>query len=354
MPVMAKPRLPYVLREKTRHGRLTWYFRRGTSARVRLPDNYGSAEFITAYNTALAGSVTPTASRNRAAKGTLAWLIGMYKASAAYAALAPSTRRMRDNILQRVIANAGNAMVCDITARTIRQGREDRARTPEAANNFLKVIKGVFGWALEADLIDHDPTRDVKKIRTRTSGFHTWTEDEIERFEQVHPLGTRARLALDLFAYTGLRRGDVQQLGPQHIKDGHIAFRAQKNGEWIHLPILPPLAASIAACETGNLAFMTTTNGLPFASAASFGNWFAKQCIAASAPGRAHGLRKAAAVLAAERGATENQLMAIFGWSSSKIAAIYTRAANRKKIGLEHGSKLDRGQSKNKVAPHPQ
>jgi len=36
--------------------------------------------------------------------------------------------------------------------------------------------------------------------------------------------------------------------------------------------------------------------------------------------------------LAAENGATEHQLMAIFGWRTSKEAERYTKAARRKKM----------------------
>jgi hypothetical protein len=43
-------------------------------------------------------------------------------------------------------------------------------------------------------------------------------------------------------------------------------------------------------------------------------------------------LRKAGAVIAAERGATDEQLKAIFGWSSSAIVAIYTKQARQKKV----------------------
>jgi len=47
----------------------------------------------------------------------------------------------------------------------------------------------------------------------------------------------------------------------------------------------------------------------------------------------AQGLRKAGATLAAgENGATEHQLMAIFGWSSAKMAELYTRKARRKRL----------------------
>jgi hypothetical protein len=41
-------------------------------------------------------------------------------------------------------------------------------------------------------------------------------------------------------------------------------------------------------------------------------------------------LRKAGATIAAERGASERQLMAIFGWQTSKQAVLYTRAAEQK------------------------
>ena len=33
-------------------------------------------------------------------------------------------------------------------------------------------------------------------IATNSDGYHTWTEDEIVQFEQRHPIGTKARLAM--------------------------------------------------------------------------------------------------------------------------------------------------------------
>jgi integrase len=43
-----------------------------------------------------------------------------------------------------------------------------------------------------------------------------------------------------------------------------------------------------------------------------------------------HGLRKAAATRAADRGATTTQLMAWFGWKTASEAERYTRSADRK------------------------
>jgi hypothetical protein len=43
-------------------------------------------------------------------------------------------------------------------------------------------------------------------------------------------------------------------------------------------------------------------------------------------------LRKVAATRAAENGATEFELMAIFGWTDPKIAAPYVKAVNRTRL----------------------
>ena len=100
--------------------------------------------------------------------------------------------------------------LCDITEDTIVAGRERRAEKPHAANNFLKAMRGFFGWAEETKLVPVDPTKGVKLLSGKNpAGFHTWTEEEVARFEARWPLGTRERLAaLDLLLYTGFRRGD--------------------------------------------------------------------------------------------------------------------------------------------------
>ena len=59
-------------------------------------------------------------------------------------------------------------------------------------------------------------------------------------------------------------------------------------------------------------------------------------------PGSAHGVRKIAATRAADAGATEAELMAIFGWTDPKMAALYTRTANRKRLADQAMEKLSR------------
>lgn len=335
------PRKPYLSREKTRHGRYVWYFKRG-GKRVRLPDIYGSPEFNAAYERALTGSTI--APEEKPKSGSLKWLVGQYKKSAAFAALAPATRRARDNIFSQVLADPKNADAefSKITKAHIVKGVDKRAATPNAANNFLKTMSGLFKWAVDAEKIAINPVSGVSKITVKTDGFHAWTIDQVERYRAFHPIGTRARLAIDLLLFLGLRRGDVMRVGRQHLKDGLISIRTEKTGEWVHLPVFPALQKSIEATPTGTFAFLTTSRGEPFSSPASFGNWFAKQVKEAGLPDecRAHGLRKAGATIAADEGATAHELMAMFGWSRLAMAELYTREADKKRLARAASERL--------------
>jgi integrase len=166
---------------------------------------------------------------------------------------------------------------------------------------------------------------------------------EVRKFEQCHPLGTIPNLTLRILLYTGARRDDARRLGDQHIKNGFLEFQPMKTrattGVVVTLPILPPLQEAIEAMRTEDMVWITSSLKIPFKSSASFGEWFRSKCVKAGVPGRAHGLRKAGATLAAENRATGAQLMAIYGWTTVGQTEVYTRAADRKKLAFE-GAKL--------------
>jgi len=352
---MPRPRPPHLHREETRHGAVLWYVRKGHGPRIRIKAEYGSDEFWREYRAGLEGAPKPS----KAAKAhTLAWALDRYRNSSTWAALANATRRQRENVFRNVIATAGTVPLKAITAETIRAGRERRAAKPHAANNFLKAMRGFFAWASEGDLVAADPTKGIKLLAgaNDADGFRVWSQEELDRFEARWPIGTRERLAFDLLLYTGLRRGDAVRVGRQHERDGVITIRTEKHrkgkpGELVSIPILPPLAASIAATKTGDLTYLVTDAGQPWVKE-SFGNWFGDACRKAGCPGSAHGLRKAGATRAAERGASERQLMAIFGWSTGKMAQHYTRAADRKRLAHDAAQFLLPAQATNEKLPH--
>jgi len=86
----------------------------------------------------------------------------------------------------------------------------------------------------------------------------------------------------------------------------------------------------------------------------SFGDEFRDACKLAGVPGPAHGVRKIAATRAANAGATVAQLETIFGWSGARMAALYTRAADRRRLAIEGTHKLGNYERTSIVAPsHP-
>ena len=337
--IMPRRRRPYEIREKTRHGKFVWYFRRPGQTRIRLPDDYNSPEYIAAYNAAFAGKlvVQPI---GRPSTGTIAWLVSEYKGSAHWKTLRASTQRVRNGILQKFVANSGTQSFAAIRKHHIQQAMDAKADEPFATDNALKTVRKMFEWAVAAGYIEVNPCDGVKPIKAQSDGFHAWTIAEVEQFRLFHPVGTRARLALDMLLFTGLRRGDLIRVGRQHVSDdGTITLRTQKTGITVHLTIWPELATSINGTETGDLTFIVNAYGKPFKTAENFGTWFAKQCDKAGLPEhcRAHGLRKAGATIAADNGATAHELCAMYGWTKLETAEIYTKNADRKRLAKQAG-----------------
>lgn len=218
--------------------------------------------------------------------------------------------------------------------RHLRKRCEEKAETPEAANGLVKALRRVFNFALENDLAQRNPAKDVAYLKSGSEGFHSWTIEEVRQFEERHPVGSKARLALALRLYTGQRRSDVVALGRQHIKDGWLTLTQVKNRKrkpvTLSIPVRPELKAIIDATPSGNLTYLVTAFGKSF-TANGFGNWFRERCDEAGLSRcSAQGLRKAAAARLAELGASESEIMAVTGHTTSKEIVRYTRGARQK------------------------
>lgn len=339
---MPRPRPPHLHRETTRHGKFVWYVRRGAGPRVRIRAEFGTPEFLAEYEAALAGE-KPQA-KARARSGSLQWLYERYRETTAWRDLSPATRRQRENIFAGVMKISGSEFFVDIGPKAIAAGKDRRRDTPAQARNFLDAMRGLFRWAHAAGHVSADPTAGVDNPKRRPSaGFPAWTEDDVTRYEQKWPAGTRQHVWLHILLYTGLRRGDAVRFGRQHVRDGVGTLRTEKSGFKVEvaLPILPVLATTLAQGPCGDLAFICGERGQPLTKE-SFGNAFSEACRAAGVNKSAHGVRKIGATRAAENGATVAELEAIFGWHGGSMASLYTRAADRKRLAKGAMDKLAR------------
>ncbi|MCC6780595.1 MAG: tyrosine-type recombinase/integrase [Hyphomicrobiales bacterium] len=354
---------PGCVEDRDRHGNIRIYYRAKGSPKVRLRGTPWTSEFMAQLDDAKADY--PRVKSREASPGTWRWLCIKYFAECAdYLRLDERTKRVRRGIIEGTfdepIAPGSSRFFRDMplarmTEDAVEVLRDRKIQTPESANARLKAIRQVFKFGVKKKLAPRNPSRDVEYFKSGSTGFHTWTPEEVQQFEARHPIGTKARLALALMLFTGQRRSDIIRFGKQHAKGGRLIFTQHKGRnrkpKRLTLPVLPALQRIIDATPCGDLTFLVNEFGRPFTDA-GFGNWFRDRCVEASVPGRAHGLRKAGATIAANNGATSRQLMAIFGWDTLKEAERYTRGADQLRLA-ETAMHLLEAAEQNNTEPCP-
>ncbi len=295
----------------------------------------------------------------RAKPKSFRWLCQQYLGSAEFLNLEISTKEARRRIIDRLCQEYGNFPYEGVTRTAVATIADKLTASPSARNSIVKAFRYIYSWALERGYedVDENPARDIKMLPSRNpAGHHAWTIGEIERFEDKHPIGTKARLALALFLYAGMPRvSDVVLLGRQHsTRDGRIRYTQQKNRHRspveIDIPMLEELRAVIDKSPTGDLTFLVTEFGKPF-TAKGFGNKMRGWCNQAGLPHCAsHGLRKAAATRLAELGCSDHEIMAMGGWTTLKEVQRYTRGARKRVMADNASSRLEQDIKRTKVS----
>jgi hypothetical protein len=211
-----------IVEDTDRHGNVRVYYRPGKGKpKLRLISTPGTTEFETEYQRARNGELAPTArqaGRAIAAPGTMRWLCEQYYSSAAFQALEQSTRKVRRSILDAICERAGSFKYSTLEPHNVAKLRDEKAAFPEAANARVKALRRLFAWACSPEYryATRNPAAEVPYLKSNNpDGFREWPEDQVALYEARHPVGTKARLALDLLHYTGVRRSDVVNLGPQ-------------------------------------------------------------------------------------------------------------------------------------------
>ncbi len=331
---MSKILLRFVHEFKDRHGKTRRYFRRPGFKRTPLPGLPGSEEFMQAYQNAL-DLKTAQRIENGAAKvlaGTIADLIARYYRSPEFLGLKASTKSTYRSIIEPFRAKHGDKRVATLRREHIKEMLAKKVATPTAGNNWLKRMRQLMIFAIDAGMRADDPCIGLKPLPIRSLGHPPWTAEHIAAFRQRHPSGTRARLAMEMALCTMQRRGDLVRMGRQHLKSGVLKIRQEKTGTDIEIPVLAELQVELDQLPTDQLTFLMTEQGKAFSSA-GFGNWFHEMAVAAGLLDlNSHGLRKAGATRGAEAGWTDHEIAAWGGWKSLSQVQLYTRTANRRKL----------------------
>ena len=355
-----------------RHGRPRWYYRPDKETpRIRLPDLYGSpAAFEAAWRAAVAGQPLPVApgpQARKASRGSLAWLIKLYLASRAFTdELKAATQRPRRAMLEKLAGEKGTLDIEDIDKGVMQASVNARAATPGMAAAWLYAVSAMFRWAMEEYLpdpatgemkliLEDNPCVGVRLPKApkpedpdEETGHPEFSDNDSAAFEKAYALGTLERRVYEVIFCTGLRVGDAARFGRRHVqKDGSVRLKTEKTGAVAEFDIVDRLRRALAAGPhppVGAPNFLVTQRGKVW-DKGYLGQWFGERCRAIGLDRSAHGLRKSAARIAAEAGATEEMLMAQFTWSSPAMAHHYVRAARKKKL-TRHAQRLRFGEQK--------
>lgn len=338
-----KTRYPNVTVAPDRHGKLrARYRKRGRKAvyMKTLPDQPG---FEAEYNAIKAE--TPTR-ESRSIPRSVGDLVERYYRSADFATKGnEATRKTRRGRIESFREMFGNDMVADFSFEHIeailmaksRQRIDDKGRKvggEVAARNLRKELVRIFAYAKKLKWITTNPVEEAEKIgKARISGFYPWSEDDIAKYQAKHPIGTKARLALEIILWTAQRRGDARLFGPKHVSNGKIYFTASKNDADLGMPMARDLKRAIDAMPViGSATYLVTDYGKPFTKE-GFGNKMRDWCNAAGLPKcSAHGLRHAIARRMAQMKLTDEQMMAVGGWSSSELVRVYTASVDKEEL----------------------
>lgn len=334
--------LEHITERDNSDGTKRYYFRRRGQPLCRLPGEPLSEEFMAKYNECK-DWVAPAA---MAAEGTFRWACDQYMDCTAYTSKAKATRDARKRIILSMVNEPlergrhllfGDESIKAFKTAHIEILRDRKADNPNAANERLKILGQIFKLAVKKGWAPHNLVRDSERLDIPRGGHDTATDEHLEKYFEKHTSGP-AWLAGMILKHTGVRVSDLRILGRQHEKKGRLVFETVKTGVLCELPIPPELSAAL---PRDNMTYLLSDAGKPFESDKALSQRVSKWFRQAGVHGiTAHSVRKWRATKMAEKGATEYQLMASFGWRDPKEARPYVQAANRQRMAQEASDKM--------------
>lgn len=358
---MTNIELPFIEKNKSRHGTMRYYLRVDGRRICRLPDDINSEEFLKKYWQAR-NSLEVKKPKVKGGQGQLApvkpysfrWLCIQYMTSEPFLKLDETTKAKRraiiDAMLLEPLSENDPRLFADIplskmTAAHIEVLKTRKKETPFAADERLKILRQVFDTKKDAKQIVPNIAKGVDAYRMRTDGHATATAEDLAKFIEHHGPKSKAALYLAIQMYTGFRVSDLAVLGPQHRKNDEFRLRLFKNRNTtpvdIIIPLHPILISVLDQQEITGLVYLKTDFNKPF-SVKGLGNrisdWFNQAGLNHLT---SHSVRKGLATDQAHNEATDNMLEAMFGWRDAKTSKIYTRNAERARLARSAVAKIN-------------
>jgi integrase len=177
----------------------------------------------------------------------------------------PKPRSEAERLLRlHVVGNWGRRKLEEITRADVR-AMVARIKAPIAANRVLSIVRKLFNWAVENDLIVNSPVAGLKAPHAETSRDRVLTDDELRRvWQAAEGLGPLNGAVVRLLVLTGQRRNEVA-----HMQWGELDLEKRlwtlprervKNDRRHEVPLSPQAVATIQALPRISDRFVFSTN----------------------------------------------------------------------------------------------
>lgn len=224
-----------------------------------------------------------------------------------------------------------------VTHKVVVQLRRGLADTPNMANRCLTVLRLVFDYALEEELLERNPCIGVKRLQEKKRDrLIDGTE-----FSKIyaHAPG-RLQLMMELSYLTGQRLMDVVKIRRSDVKPEGIYFRQNKTDAQLIVAWTPQLRSAVDRAKAlgGKVNAMTlfhTRNGSAPAYRTVYDQWV-RACAAAGIEDT--DLRDLRAMAATHAKAQGKDATALLGHASSTMTKRYLRD---REVPIVEGPELD-------------
>jgi integrase len=344
---MTRHDLAYLWAAKGRGGKLYWFYRR-SGHRVPIvdengqrltPEHYG---FLTAYE-----RIHQSFNREEpqgVRPGTLAALIGLYKASPMYSELSQASKTAYRFHLDPLVEKHGTLSIKTVSTEFAEAMRDKMADRPAMANRRVSVLTILLNFAerrkLALGLPNYwrNPLSKIDKLK-EGPGFRQWPDNVISAV--VATASKEVRWMVQLALYTGQRPGDVLKMLWSDYDGQGIQVVQQKTGAKVWIPAHRDLQALLDEIPKRALVILTTVRGRPW-KRANYGEVVRAAVQAAGFKGYTlHGLRKNATTRLLEAGCTTAEVQAITGHATIAMVEHYAKAINQRRMGQSAVTKLE-------------
>lgn len=128
----------------------------------------------------------------------------------------------------------------------VAQLRREMADTPNMTNRVITVLRLVFDYALEEQLVDANPCTGIKRL-TEAKRTRLITPEE---FRAIYAqAGDRLQVIMDLLYLTGQRVVDVLNLRVANLREDGIYFKQGKTGAQLAVAWNPELRKVVARAK---------------------------------------------------------------------------------------------------------